>query len=120
MYDASGWMAVQIATRDDRKAWTRTGNNIHGVRIGRTPEEKAAAFDTYTAYYGGYKIDAKAGTVIHHLSDSMLPGNRGIDNVRYFEFQGDDRILLSVAEDGKGGLLARKNTTYKLLWERIK
>jgi hypothetical protein len=83
-------------------------------------EEKAAAFDTYTSYYGRYTIDAKAGTVVHHLEDSNLPGSRGILNVRYFEFQGDDRLRLSPAEDGKGGLLPRKDTKYKLLWERIK
>jgi len=120
MYDRSGWIAVQIATHGDRGAWPRTGNGLHAVRIGRTTEEKAAAFDTYIAYYGTYTIDRKAGTVIHHLTDSMLPGSRGIDNVRYFEFQGDDHLLLRVAEDGKGGLLPRKDTTNKLLWERIK
>ena len=120
MYDPSGWMAVQIATHGDRKEWPRTGNGLHAVRIGRTVEEKAAAFDTYTAYYGTYKIDPRARTVTHHLEDSILPGSRGIDNIRYFEFQGDERLLLSVAEDGKGGLLSRNDTTYKLLWERIK
>jgi hypothetical protein len=120
MYDRSGWMAVQIANHGDRKAWQRTGNGFHASRIGRTIEEKAAAVDTYTAYYGTYTIDPRAGTVTHHLEDAILPGSRGIDNIRYYEFQGDGRLLLRVAEDGKGGLFSRDDATYKLLWERIK
>jgi hypothetical protein len=120
MYDPSGWMAVQISNHSDRKAWPRAGNGLQAVRIGRTIEEKAAAFDTYTAYYGTYKIDPESRTVTHHLEDSILPGSRGIDNIRYFEFQGDSRLLLRVAEDGKGGLLSRNDATYRLLWERIK
>ncbi len=120
MYDRSGWMAVQIANHGDRQAWPRSGNGFHASRFGRTIEEKAAALDGYTAYYGTYKIDPKEATVIHHLEDSILPGSRGIDNIRYYEFLGDNRLLLRVAEDGKGGLLSRNDATYKLLWERIK
>jgi hypothetical protein len=120
MYDSFGWMSVQIANHGDRKAWTRAGNSLSSSRINRTAEEKAAAFDSYVSYYGKYTIDPIAETVTHHLEDSSLPGSRGIDNIRYFEFQGDNRLLLSVAEDGKGGLLPRKDTTYRLLWERVK
>ncbi|HLK18682.1 MAG TPA: lipocalin-like domain-containing protein [Bryobacteraceae bacterium] len=120
MYDRSGWMSVQIANHGNRPAWPRNGSQFHALRGARTAEEKAAAFDTYIAYYGRYSIDPSAGTVTHHLQDSSLPGSRGIDNIRYFEFQGENRLLLSVAENGHGGLLTRKNTTYKLLWERIK
>lgn len=120
MYDRSGWMSVQIANHGNRPAWPRSGRQFHSVSSARTTAEKAGAFDTYIAYYGKYTLDPVAGTVTHHLEDSSIPGSQGIDNVRYFEFQGDDRLLLSVAEDGHGGLLARSETTYKLLWERVK
>jgi lipocalin-like protein len=113
IYDTSGHVAVQIAAIGDRKPFTK------GVAAA-TLQEKAAAYDSYIAYYGTYTIDAKAGTIIHHLRDSLTPNNRGRDFVRYFEFQGEDRILLVPAEDGKGGLLSRQGLTYKLLWERIK
>jgi len=119
MYDPSGWMSVQIAPHGDRPQWPRSRNGLHASQIGRTAEEKAAAFDTYAAYYGKYTIDSKAGTVTHHLEDSIVPGSRGIDNIRHFEFQGGNRLLLSVAENGKGALLRRNDTTYKLLWERV-
>jgi hypothetical protein len=88
--------------------------------LSATTEEKAAAFDSYLAYFGTYTIDAKAGTVAHHLEDNLVPGRRGTDNIRWFEFQGDDRLLLTPIENGKGGSLARKDATFKLLWERLK
>jgi len=46
-----------------------------------TTEEKAAAFDTYAAYFGTYTIDAKTGTISHHLEDNLIPGRQGTDNV---------------------------------------
>ena len=113
IYDTAGHVAVQIAAIRDRKPFP------NGVAAA-TLQEKAIAFDSYIAYYGTYTIDAKAGTIIHHLRDSLSPDLRGPDLVRYFEFQSEDRILLLPAEDGKGGLLPRQGLTYKLLWERIK
>jgi hypothetical protein len=112
MYDASGHMAVQIVRMADRKPFA------HGITAG-TLEEKRAAYDSYTAYYGTYTVDAKAGTITHHLEDSLTPGRRGVDNVRYFEFRGD-RVVLMPVEDGRGGVLSRKDADYKLIWERLK
>jgi Lipocalin-like domain len=112
VYGPKGRVAVQIAYDASRKPFAR------GIAAG-TLAEKAAAYDSYIAYYGTYTIDAKAGTITHHLEDSVSPDLRGRDQVRYFEFQGENRILLLVAEDEKGGLLPREAITYKLLWERI-
>ena len=116
VYLASGRMAVQIANKADRKPFAPFSKG----RLSATPEEKAAAFDSYVAYYGTYTVDAKAGTVTHHIEDYSVPGRRGTDNVRWFEFRGDDRIVLIPVEDGKGGVIARKDATFKLTWERIK
>lgn len=112
IYDRSGRMSAQIATRADRKPLASIAK--------ASAEDKAAAFDTYIAYFGTYTVDAKAETVTHHIEESIAPGRRGADNVRWFEFLGDDRLLLIPVEDGKGGKLTRKDATYKLLWERIK
>ena len=113
IYDRSGWMAVQIDIKGIRKPF------VDGPAAG-TGEEKVAAFDNYIAYYGTYTMDLKAQTVTHHLEDASPPNWRGVNNVRWFEFQGNDRLLLIPREDGKGGVIDRKNATYKLLWERIK
>ncbi len=113
VYDRSGWMSVQIDVKGIRKPF------VNGP-AGGTIEEKVAAFDNYIAYYGTYTVDLKTQTVTHHLEDSSQPNRRGVNNVRWFEFQGNDRLLLIPREDGKGGMIERKNATYKLLWERIK
>jgi hypothetical protein len=112
VYDRSGWMSVQIAIHGERKPFAK------GVSAG-TIEEKAEAFDTYLAYYGTYTVDAKAEIVTHHLADHSYPGFRGRDNIRWFEFQGDNRLVLIPTEDGKGGMISRNDATYKLTWERI-
>jgi Lipocalin-like domain len=113
IYDRSGWMSVQIDIKGTRKPF------VNGP-AGGTGEEKVAAFDNYIAYYGTYTLDLKAQTVTHHLQDASPPNWRGVNNVRWFEFQGNDRLLLIPREDGKGGVIDRKNATFKLLWERIK
>jgi hypothetical protein len=113
IYDRSGWMSVQIDIKGRRKPF------LNGP-AGGTSEEKVAAFDNYIAYYGTYTLDLNAQTVTHHLADASQPNWRGVNNVRWFEFQGNDRLLLIPREDGKGGVIDRKNATFKLLWERIK
>jgi hypothetical protein len=113
IYDRSGWMSVQIDIKGARKPF------LNGP-AGGTGEEKVAAFDNYIAYYGTYTLDLKAQTVTHHLADATPPNWRGVNNVRWFEFQGNDRLLLIPREDGKGGVIDRKDATFKLLWERIK
>jgi len=112
-YDRSGWMSVQIDVKGIRKPF------VNGPAAG-TDDEKVAAFDNYIAYYGTYTLDLKAQTITHHVEDATPPNWRGVSNVRWFEFQGDDRLLLIPREDGKGGVIDRKNATYKLLWERVK
>ena len=101
VYLASGRMAVQIANKSSRKPFAPFTTGAQSA----TTEEKAAAFDSYAAYYGTYTIDAKAGTITHHLEDSIVPGRRGTDNVRWFEFRGNDRVALIPVEDGKGGVI---------------
>jgi hypothetical protein len=110
MYDSTGHMSVHIV-RGDRPAFPNG-------RAEATDKEKAVAFDTYTAYYGTYTFDPENRIVIHHLEGSLSPGQIGQDNIRYFELQGN-RLTLSVANDGKGGRLARNDTTTHLTWERI-
>lgn len=113
IYGRSGWMSVQIDIKGSREPF------VHGAANG-TDQEKVAAFDNYIAYYGAYTLDSKAQTVTHHLQDASQPNWRGVNNVRWFEFQGNDRLLLIPCEDGRGGVIDRKNATFKLLWERIK
>ena len=113
IYDKSGWMSVQIAVKGDRKPFAA------GLGSG-TQEEKAEAFDSYFSYYGPYTIDLKAQTITHHLKGYSYPTSTEVNNVRWYEFQGNDRLILTPTEDGKGGKINRTHATYKLIWERIK
>jgi Lipocalin-like domain len=89
MYDSSGHISVQIVVRADRKPFAPYTKGL----LSATLDEKAAAFDSYAAYFGTYAVDAKAGTVTHHLENNLVPGRQGTDNVRRFEFP--SRTLLS-------------------------
>ncbi len=98
MYDSAGHMCVNIVLKADRKPFAPFAKGF----LTATTEEKAAAFES-----------------THHLEDNLVPGRGGTNNVRWFEFQGDNRLYLIPMEDGKGGVLARKDATYKFLWERL-
>lgn len=112
VYDRSGRI-VQIAVQRDRKPFR------NGPASG-TLEEKAAAFGNYAAYFGTYTVNLKEQTITHHIEEYSNPSLRGVNNVRWFEFQGNNRLLLIPREDGKGGVIDRKTATYRLLWERIR
>jgi len=113
VYDRSGWMSVQIAIHGERKPFAKGSSN-------GTMEEKADAFDSYFAYYGTWTLDPAEETVTHHLVDDTYPDMRGKDNVRWYELEGNDRLVLIPTEDGKGGMIQRKVATYKLTWERVR
>ena len=66
------------------------------------------------AYWGPVSWDLERGTVIHHVQVSpMVPQWVGGDNVRYFEFEGNDILNLSL-RDNNG------RTTATLTWHRLK
>ena len=101
MYDAHGNMAAQI--QPDRQRPTYTG----------TPslEQMAERMRGYTAYFGTYTIDEKAGIVTHHRQGMLDAGE--VDFVRKFELaQGGNRITLTPV--GAAG-----NPTH-LTWERVR
>src|SRR6516165_1392139 len=60
VYDRTGHVAVQISFKPNRPAFA------NGPGAG-TVQEKAAAFDSYGAYYGTFTVDPAAGLVIHHV-----------------------------------------------------
>ena len=101
MYDAQGNMAAQI--QPDRPRPTYTG----------TPslEQMAERMRGYTAYFGTYTIDEKAGTVTHHRQGMLDAG--AVDFVRKFELApGGNRITLTPV----GGT----GTPTHLTWERVR
>ena len=103
VYDASGIMAVQIMPSRPRPKYARAEP---------TPDEAKAALTGYTAYFGPWTVDERAGTVTHRLTGSINPNSTGNDNVRKYEFGPGDRLsLIPIAPVTSGN---------RLTWERVK
>jgi hypothetical protein len=77
VYDASGWMSVEIG------APRRTKWEVPAARRGPPDEKqaplKAAAFDSYYAYYGTWDFDERTSVVTHHVASALLPSEEGLD-----------------------------------------
>ena len=112
MYDAAGRMSVQIMPRDRPKFASAT-------RLQGTDDEIRTAFAGYIAYFGSYEVNEAEGVVIHHLEGSIFPNEVGRDNIRYYEFSGDQLTLIPTnMVDGK--LTPKSSATFRLIWERVK
>lgn len=108
MYDAQGSMSAQLANRN-RSAFAIAD------RMAGTPEEIKAAFESYQAYYGHYKIDEREQMVTHTVTQALLPNWVGSEQRRYYKFK-DGRLLLRTPPMTIGG----KRVTGELVWEKIK
>jgi hypothetical protein len=68
-YDSAGNMAVQIMRRDRTplsSAGLAEGQSVNSEALALAPvEEKAAAFDGYTAYFGKYSVREVEGVITH-------------------------------------------------------
>ncbi len=102
MYDPAGAMGVVIQGADRQAA-------TPGTRA--TPEERLAAYRSYTAYFGAFTVDPEAGAVTHHLRSSMNPNAAGSDYVRNYEFA-EDLLTLQPPAGTDGG-------TVRLTWRKL-
>jgi hypothetical protein len=108
MYDAQGTMCAQIASKD-RKAFARAD------RLGGSAEEVRAAFESYQAYCGTFKVDEREHTVTHSVTQALLPNWTGSQQRRFYKFQ-DGKLVLRTPPLLIGG----KQVTGVLVWEKIK
>ncbi len=107
MYDAQGNMSAQLAHKHrapfavaDRKAGSA--------------EELRAAFETYQAYCGHYRVDEHDHVVTHTVTLALLPNWIGTEQRRHYAFK-DGRLILRTPPMTIGG----KPMTGELLWEKI-
>ena len=109
MYDVAGNMSAQLM-RSDRALLTPPSG---GKPSPTAQAERAAAYSTYTAYYGKYSLNPATRAVTHHVEGSVNPNWVKTDLVRYYAF----------ADDGKRLMLSLKNAegrvTGTLTWERL-
>lgn len=108
MYDAHGSMAGQLANKN-RKPFAIND------RMAGTSEEIKAAFESYQAYYGTFKVDEREHVVTHTVVQALLPNWVGSEQKRYYKFQ-DGRLILRTPPLLIGG----KRVTGTLVWEKIR
>jgi hypothetical protein len=108
MYDAQGSMSAQLAHKN-RQPFAIPD------RMAGTPEELKAAFESYQAYYGRYKVDEREHIVIHTVTQALLPNWVGTEQRRHYQFK-DGKLILRTPPITIGG----QRLTGELVWEKIK
>jgi hypothetical protein len=88
MYDLGGYMSVLLMHRDRPKF--ASDDLLRG-----TPEEIRTAFEGCDAYCGTYEVNEEKGIITHHVEGSRFPNWVDTDQIRYFEFSGNQLILNS-------------------------
>ncbi|MEQ8234520.1 MAG: lipocalin-like domain-containing protein [Gammaproteobacteria bacterium] len=107
-YDAAGNMAAQLMG-DQRKPFSSRDPREVG------DAEYREAFQSYTAYFGTYTVDADAGTVTHHVQGATVPNWPGQDQIRFYEFTGDRLTLKTPPMRGNDG----EKAIHTLVWQKI-
>jgi len=110
MYERSGWMSVQIVSDP---APTVPATSSRESVLTAPAADKSSAFDGYYAYCGTWAFDAANSTVIHHIQQSLTPGERGEDAVRHFALDGD-RLILTAKTHEMG-----EDHERKVVWQRV-
>ena len=107
IYTSSGHMAATLS-QSNRQPFESADKR------GGSDAELRAAFESFDAYAGTYEVDSAASTVLHHVDLSSWPNIRGVDQVRYFRFDGDQLILTTPSILARG---TEWNLT--LCWRRL-
>ena len=105
VYLPDGLMMVQMTAANRLKLETSDP-------VGGTESERAGAYSTCLAYFGGY--EARNGEVVHHIDSSLFPNWSGTTAARPFELR-DDRLILRTAPATIDGI----TTVNEMAWRRV-
>jgi hypothetical protein len=111
VYDASGWMSVHIAA-PHRVSWEVPGSRLSPPASAKDAELKAAAFDTYYAYFGTWEFDEATSVVTHHVVSALIPAETGLSYPQKVTL--DKGRLVFTNRSGKKG----EETVRRKIWER--
>lgn len=107
-YDSGGNMAAQLMGEDRKPFSSRDPREIGDA-------EYREAFQTYTAYYGTFEVNADERTVTHHVLGATVPNWPGNIQLRYYELQGDRLTLRTPPMRGNDG----EKAVNTLVWQKI-
>lgn len=111
-YTPDSRMMVMFA-RSDRTPFSIDVKSPLGKDIQKLPvAELAAAFTSFNAYAGTYKINGN--TVVHHIEIASIPNRLGTDLVRTFSFNGD-LVTLKTPPTLNDGVVK----VFELVWKRV-
>jgi hypothetical protein len=113
IYDASGWMSVQIVGPH------RIAVDVPGSRPAQSgtvedARRNAAVLDTYYAYFATWEFDQAKSTVTHHVVSSLFPSETGASYSQRVTLEGDYLIFTTDRQ------LAGNSVVQKKVWRRIK
>jgi len=106
-YTGDGLLSAHVM-RADRPAFA--GQSLYGGDAG----QKAAAYDSYIAYYGSFNVDPVAHTVTHRLTGSLFPNWSGSKQTRFYALEGDT-LTLSTPTFKAGD----KEISVHVVWRRV-
>jgi hypothetical protein len=80
--------------------------------MGGTPEEKSRAMETFFTYCGTFEV--QGNQVVHHIEVSLFPNWSGLDQRRFYQFEGRRLTLSSPPQ-----LFQGQERSARLVWERV-
>jgi hypothetical protein len=107
-YDSAGNMAAQLMGENRAPFSSRDPREV-------TDAEYRDAFQTYTAYFGTFAVDADKHTVTHHVLGATVPNWPGNDQLRFYELKGDQLILRTPPMRGNDG----EKSVHTLVWQKV-
>src|ERR1022692_979605 len=112
IYDSSGWMSVQIVA-PQRPPFEVPASRASPAATAQDAPLKAAAFDTYYAYFGTWNYDEATSVVTHHVKSALIPAETGLSYAQQISFEGG-RMIFTVRSGNK-----RQEIVRRKIWERI-
>jgi Lipocalin-like domain len=111
VYDSSGWISVHISA-PHRRAFKVPASRSASATAQDAPL-KAAAFETYYAYFGTWSLDETSSVVTHHVESSLIPAETGLHYAQKAAIEGN-RLIFTVCTTTRGEQSVRRK-----IWERV-
>jgi len=113
IYDASGWFSVQIEGSGRPALQVPSVRGAVLEQSDSTTRLKAAALDSYYAYYGTWSFDQATSTVTHHAKGALYPAEDDATYPQHVEVVGK-RMIFTRTQN-----VAGHSTVQTKRWERV-
>ncbi len=111
-YDESGSMSVQIAGLTRPRLPVPNSRPVDAATMVDAPA-KAAALDSYYAYFGTWDYDASHATVTHHIGSALLPAENGVNYSQNVALTGNQLTFVTHQKTAGGDFTRTK------VWIRV-